>query len=171
MYVFVWVVSVLDAINCCHEERCVLVFSKRLPAAFWDVFAIFCRMLFLPSNVLLSAPSPRAQSLLLFYFHLIFFFFFNQHQVAVETVVRKRKASLSSASSPSNKGTEKAYPFVGPPPPAHVTFMPVRSSLLYSPIVMAILQSILTSYVEKARVIRKGHSGDFIYGMILRERF
>ena len=76
-------------------------------------------------------------------------------QAAVETVARKRKIS-SSPSSSSSSGpwsgageTEAPLPLVGPPPPAHPTFLPVRLGLLYSPVIMTAVRVVLSNYAGK----------------------
>ncbi|CAN0555648.1 unnamed protein product, partial [Ectocarpus sp. 12 AP-2014] len=70
-----------------------------------------------------------------------------EHQAAVETVARKRKAA--AASSAAAPGTTLPCPLVGPPPPAHTTFLPVRRGLLYSPVVMSTVRIVLSSYADK----------------------
>lgn len=78
-------------------------------------------------------------------------------QAAVETVARKRKASSSSSSSSSSSpsrpsaGAEAPLPLslVGPPPPAHPTFLPVRLGLLYSPVMMRAVRVVLSNYAGK----------------------
>ncbi|CAN0375641.1 unnamed protein product, partial [Ectocarpus fasciculatus] len=70
-----------------------------------------------------------------------------EHQAAIETVARKRKAA--AASSAAAPGTTMPCPLVGPPPPAHATFLPVRRSLLYSPVVMSAVRIVLSSYADK----------------------
>lgn len=71
-------------------------------------------------------------------------------QAAVETVARKRKASSSSSSSSRPPaGTKAPLPLVGPPPPAHPVFLPVRQGLLYSPVVMRAVRVVLSNYAGK----------------------
>lgn len=80
-------------------------------------------------------------------------------QAAVETVARKRKVSSSPSSSSSGPwsgagGTEAPLPLVGPPPPAHPTFLPVRLGLLYSPVIMTAVRVVLSNYAGKVGFYR-----------------
>lgn len=69
----------------------------------------------------------------------------------METVARKRKAS--STPPLSSPGTAEPCPLVGPPPPAHATFLPVRQGLLYSPVTMRAIRVVLSNYAEKVKIL------------------
>ncbi|CAM9192647.1 unnamed protein product [Ascophyllum nodosum] len=62
-------------------------------------------------------------------------------QAAVETIARKRKSRSSSSCTP--------LPLVGTPPPAHAKFLPVRQGLLYSPVIVRAVRSVLRNYASK----------------------